>query len=269
MNYINKLDSKKRKLYFFAISKKNCVKNFFYSRKKNQYLFILSPPFCGSTLLTEILSTSKNVSCNNNIGLKEGQHLPETHKLLFTNDRWDPKKQIDWNKIKSIWHKYWDKSREILLEKSPPNICRALEINRVFKNSYYICLTRNPYAQIQSNIRRYQTDIISATKKYITYLKFQKNNIEMLENTILITYEELTNNPSKTKDKLSNFLNQLNDIKVDTKFKAHNVLKKKEMKITNLNKQSISLLSKNQIDTINSLIKNEEDLIKYFNYLFI
>ena len=57
------------------------------------------------------------MSCNNNIGLKEGQHLPETHNILFTQDRWDPNKKIDWLVIKSIWNKYWDRSKDILLEK--------------------------------------------------------------------------------------------------------------------------------------------------------
>ena len=105
MNYVNKLDSKKRKIYFFSVSKKISIKNLFFAKKKNQYLFILSPPFCGSTLLTEIISTSKSVSCNNNIGLKEGQHLPLAHNLLFNDDRWDPNKKIDWIRIKEIWHK--------------------------------------------------------------------------------------------------------------------------------------------------------------------
>ena len=269
MNYVNKLDSKKRKLYFFAISKKNSLKNFLFARKKNKYLFVLSPPFCGSTLLTEILSTSKNVSCNNNIGLKEGQHLPETHKLLFTDNRWDINKEIDWFKVKHIWHKYWDRSKEILVEKSPPNICRAEKIDKVFENSVYICLTRNPYAQIQSNIRRYKTDILNATNKYISYLKYQKYNLQKLENTILITYEELTDSPLITKDKLSNFLPKLNDIKIDIKFNAHNILEKKEMKITNLNHQSISSLSKKQINIINSVLEKEKDLVNYFNYSII
>ena len=178
------------------------LKNLFFAKKENQYLFILSPPFCGSTLLTEIISTSKNVSCNNNIGLREGQHLPNAHNLLFTEDRWDPNKEIDWNRIKKIWDKYWDKSKSILLEKSPPNICRANNIDKVFSNSKYICLIRNPYAQIQSNIRRYNTDIEEATEKYTSYLKFQRNNIETLENTLVISYEELADNPLKTKEKI-------------------------------------------------------------------
>ena len=114
-----------------------------------------------------------------------------------------PNKKIDWLKIKSIWNNYWDRSKDILLEKSPPNICRAENINDVFNNSKYICLIRNPYAQIQSNIRRYNTDISDATEKYISYLKYQKNNLEKLSDTLLISYEELADNPIKTKERLS------------------------------------------------------------------
>ena len=89
-------------------------------------------------LLTEIISTSNQVSCNNNIGLREGQHLPLAHKLLFNDDRWDPYKEIDWELIKNIWHKYWDRSKDILLEKRPPNICRAEKIDKVFQDSKYL-----------------------------------------------------------------------------------------------------------------------------------
>lgn len=266
MNYINKLNSPKRKLYFIATKIKLSFKNFFLAKKENQYLFILSPPFCGSTLLTEIISTSKNVSCNNNIGLKEGQHLPFVNNILFTDDRWDPNKKINWIKVKNLWNKYWDRSKHILLEKSPPNICRAKNINEVFNNAKYICLIRNPYAQIQSNIRRYNSNIIVATKKYLNYLKFQKDNIENLENILIITYEELTNSPLKTKDKIRIFLPKLNDINIKKKFNAHNMLKENEMRITNLNNKSIETLTKKQIITISKILNKNQDLIKYFNY---
>ena len=150
------------------------------------------------------------------------------------------------------------------MEKSPPNICRAKNINQVFENSIYICLTRNPYAQIQSNIRRYQTDILDATKKYITYLNFQKDNLEKLENTLLISYEELTDNPIQTKEKIVGFLPELNDININLKFNAHNMLEKKEMGITNLNQKSIDSLSNDQIQSINSILEKEKRLTRFF-----
>tara|TARA_B110000116_G_scaffold130972_1_gene113680 strand:+ start:666 stop:1055 length:390 start_codon:yes stop_codon:yes gene_type:complete len=125
---------------------------------------------------------------------------------------------------------------------------------------------RNPYAQIQSNIRRYNTDIKIATNKYISYLKFQKSNIEKLTGVLVLSYEELADNPIKAKKEITTFLPSLSDINTDLQFNAHNMHKKKKMAIKNLNKENISALSKDQIQIINSLLSKEKELINYFNY---
>ena len=78
-----------------------------------------------------------------------------------------------------------------------------------------------------------------------------------------------SDNPIKTKDKIISFIPLLNDINIDLKFKAHNMHKKKEMGIINLNNDSISALNKNQIDSINSSLKKHQDLIEFFNYSLI
>ena len=265
MKYINKLGSIKRLLYFNIIAIKILLKNYFFSGKDFKYLFVLSPPFCGSTLLTQIISSSNNVSCNNNIGLMEGQHLPQAKDILFTKDRWDIDKKIDWIKVKSIWHKYWDLSKPILLEKSPPNIIRVEKINKYFNKVKFICLVRNPYAQIQSNLRRYNTDIKVATTDYIKYLKFQKENLNKYD-SILIKYENLTEQPLIEKEKIIQYLPVLHDIKIDLKFSAHNIRKSKNLPLTNLNKESIDMLSKEQISSINIILKKEEKILSFFNY---
>jgi len=265
MKYINKLGSIKRLLYFNMIAIKILLKNYFFSSKDFKYLFVLSPPFCGSTLLTQIISSSNNVSCNNNIGLMEGQHLPQAKDILFTKDRWDIDKKINWIKVKSIWHKYWDLSKPILLEKSPPNIIRVEKINKHFNKVMFICLVRNPYAQIQSNLRRYNTDIKVAAKDYIKYLKFQKENLNKYD-SILIKYEDLTEQPLIEKEKIIQYLPVLNDIKIDLKFSAHNIRKSKYLPLTNLNKESIDMLSKEQISSINIILKKEEKILSFFDY---
>jgi len=128
---------------------------------------------------------------------------------------------------------------------------------------------RDPYAQIQSNIRRYNTDTTIATKKYISYLRFQKKNIDELKDVLVISYEDLTDNPKKTKETIINFIPSLSDINIALQFNAHNMYKKKRMGIKNLNQDSISALTKDQIQTINSLLNKEQDLINYFNYKII
>ena len=245
---------------------KIAIINLFYTKNKNQHLFILSPPFCGSTLLNEIISSSNNVSCNNTIGLREGQHLPIAKDILFTQDRWNPKKEINWQYIHFIWNRYWDKSKSIFLEKSPPNICRAKEIENEFINAKFICLLRNPYAQVEGKMRRYGTNAQEAAELSIQYLKYQKENIEQLKNTLLISYEDLAENTHHIKQAIITFLPELSDINTELKFNAHNLRAEKNMAITNLNSEKIAKIKKEDLLIINNVFKKEEELLNYFNY---
>jgi stage III sporulation protein SpoIIIAA len=66
-----------RKIEYYNIRKANEKKATSKKSINNTYLFILSPPFCGSTLLNEIISSSDNVSVNHTFGTREGQTLPK------------------------------------------------------------------------------------------------------------------------------------------------------------------------------------------------
>ena len=266
MNNDNLLKLMLKNIYFFGVRKKIFIKNIFHQNINNQHLFILSPPYCGSTLLNEIISSSKNVSCNNNIGNREGHNLPETKKILFNLDKWDPDKEINWKEIHAIWDKYWDKSKHVLLEKSPPNICRALKIEKEFQEAKFICLLRNPYAQAEGIIRRNNASAKYAADFALKCLEYQKTNLEMLKNVTLITYEDLTKNPENTKQKIISFVPELNDIDTSINFSAHNLRGAASMPITNLNKEKIAKIKKPELEIINSIFKKKESLLNYFDY---
>src|ERR1039457_4720612 len=88
---------------------RNFIKKILTKRRKNKFLFILSPPYCGSTLLNEIISTSHSVSVNNKEGTREGQGLPSVRDMMFNHDRrWDESLDFDWEFIKKEWMKCWD-----------------------------------------------------------------------------------------------------------------------------------------------------------------
>ena len=265
----NKLNSAKRNIYFFFVRQFIRLKNLFLKRKNNTFLFILSPPFSGSTLLNQILSTSSNISCNNNIVLREGQHLPIAHKIMFHNDRWNVHKQFPWQKIKKIWMEYWDLSKAVLLEKSPPNIIRAIEIQKCFNDCKFICLTRNPYAQIEGKIRRHEKDITVATEEILFYLKTQQRNVTQLKNVLYLSYEELTDCPGKAKEKIIEFAPDLSDISVNQKYTAHNFKSSRKMGIVNLNKEKIENLTDKQIMLINSIFEKEKKVLDYFGYQIV
>ena len=258
-----------KRLYYFSVRKKNFLNNLLFKKANNQHLFILSPPYCGSTLLNEIISSSSNVSCNNNLGNREGQNLPETFKILFGEDKWDEKKDVDWKYIHKVWDKYWDKSKGILLEKSPPNICRAINIEKEFHDAKFICLVRNPYAQAEGIIRRNNASAKYAAEFALKCLKYQQRNIKELKQTILISYEQLTKHPEKIKKEIIEFIPEINDINTSMKFSAHNLRGDSNMSIINLNEEKIAKINKEDLSIINSIFKKEESVLNYFGYEII
>ena len=61
-----------------------------------KYLFILCPPFCGSTLLYKILHTSPNIStlAGNGNWAGEGTWLYSKENNKYINNRWNPNYNI-------------------------------------------------------------------------------------------------------------------------------------------------------------------------------
>lgn len=264
----NRLLQLRRNIYYAIRKIQVSLPNIVYKKKEHHYLFILCPPFCGSTLLNEIISTSHYVSCNNNIGTREGQTLPELREIMF-NDRWVKNKELPWEKIKKIWRKYWNLSKPILLEKSTTNIMRLEKIKHYFKPTSFICMVRNPYAQCESIIRRNNKTIRYAAEFTLECLRYQKKNIEKSNTILFITYEELCDNTDIVANKIISFLPEIKNIKINNTFRSHNFKLKRKMKIENLNTEKIKKLSKNQIDEINNYFSKEQDLLDFFNYSII
>ena len=259
----------KRILYFFLIRTKLTLKNAIYEKKESKFLFILSPPYCGSTLLNQIISTSEDVSCNNHLGTREGQLLPGVKRFMFQKNRWDENVKYDWKKIKNVWMRYWDQSKSVLLDKSIPNIMRVNAIKKEFKNIFFICMVRNPYAQVEGIIRRNEASAEYAANFAIKCLKYQKLNIEKEKNLLFFTYEQLCEDQNTTIQKIIDFIPELFDIKTNIEFNAHNYKTKGGMSITNLNQEKITKLSSQDILTINTIFKKNISLLTFFNYQII
>ena len=182
--------------------------------------------------------------------------------------RWDPTLDFDWEYIMKEWNKYWDLSKTILLEKSPPNIIRATSINKTFPNSYFVIFFRNPYAHCESLIRRNASNPAKAAGFTIKCLKFQKQNLLASLNSMKLSYEELTNSPDCFKKRIIEFLPELKNLDVKKEFKAHN-FKNKNLPIIDLNTEKINKLSQFEIDKINEVFRDNIDLLEYFNYELI
>lgn len=231
-----------------------------------KYLFILSPPYCGSTLLHGILSSSQAVSPNNTQGTREGQGLPGVKEIMFDHDRrWDETLEFDWDFIKKQWSKFWDLNKPILLEKSPPNLIRTEAISKCFKPSFFILVHRDPYAHVESLMRREKWPAEKAAAFAIKCLKYQRDNMEKLDNTMVLSYEELTNDTAGTLDRLKVFMPELSDIRIEKEYDVHN-FRNQKLQITNLNDEKRALLSPETLKAINQVFTRDEQLLTVFGY---
>ena len=257
-------------LFYYKVLK---ISRFFtnnlFGKKEHKFLFILTPPYCGSTLLNQILSTSNNLSCNNHLGVREGQLLPEVKDIMFYNKGWHNEVNYPWQRIKNVWMKYWDQRKEVLMDKTNTNIMRVSEINKVFDNTYFLSMVRNPYAQVEGIMRRNGTNAEYAAKFALKCLRYQKKNNEVEKNILLISYEDLCDNTKTSIKKIKNFIPSIGEIKVDIEFSAHNFKTKGKMKIQNLNKEKIEKITKRDLKLINAIFNKEQDLLEYFGYSII
>lgn len=254
-----------RNIYFWFVKCKNIVKNIFFKAEQNKFLFVLCPAHTGSTILTELIATSNNVSLINNKGTKEGQTLPSVKKMMFDHhDGLNTELKFDWQFIKREWLKYWDLSYPILLEKSPSNIARAIEIQNTFEPSYFVCMVRTPYAKLET-AKRTGSSLKGFAEIIVQELEFQKYNIENLKNVIWFTYQDLTDNPEVIKEKLIDFIPELEVLDTNFTSYSHNFLKK-PLKMTNLNHEKISKLNQDDLDEINSVLGKHKNILSFFGF---
>lgn len=224
---------------------------------KRKYVFVLCPPFQGSTPLFCLLNSSKNISTFiDKVDLGEGQDLFEKEMKDYIKNRWNPDYNINMDLFSKIYHSNWDLTKKILADKSPPHICRAKKIEEEFSKFgevYFVVSIRNPYS----------TNGYSASE-WIKYAKYQKYNIENLKNVIVTNYEELCNNTDKFIEKIKNKIPELNDIKnidTETNWTWGN---DRSMKINNKNVNRIL-----NMEIKNKILKNEQELLNYFGYSLI
>lgn len=235
----------------FAIIKKlKIAKN----QNKKKYIFVLCPPYQGSTPIINLLDSSNHtstfVTAPTQFG--EGQWLLELNGITdYDSNRWNPSYNLDMEQLKYIYDKYWDHSKLIYVEKSPPLICRAKQFEDYFSKFgevYFIISIRSPYS----------TDHYTA-EEWITFAQYQKKNIETLKNKIITSYEELCTNTNNVIEKITSIIPELSDIQNQSN--------------ANIRTERGEKINSNKVDRIidknYECLKDNIDLLNFFCYKLI
>jgi hypothetical protein len=225
------------------------------------YLFVLCPPYCGSTVLWKLIATSDHVSALPS----EGQFLPEVEGVM-RQAPWDADFEMPWEQIRAVWDRYWNHDKQVLLEKSPPNLLRTDQIREHFQPVQFVMMVRNPYAHCEGLMRRDGSAPEDAAEFAIRCLQLQRENRAKLPDSLWFTYEQLASDPRGIARKLCEFLPQLGELSPRDTFQVHSNYSREQSRIVDLNRKKIRAMSPAQIGRINAVFSKYEDTLNDWGY---
>lgn len=238
------------------------------------FLFILTPPHSGSTALAQALNSAHAATLLEERG--EGQWLIPG---MCQEDRWNPDKYIDWESVKAVWFSrlHFIESlvgkRDVVIEKSPPNIVRIEGLTKHFPKHEFIVFNRNPYACCASILYRNHAPRNLPDEKRIEILKdkarlwvfrseWLKRHIQTYA-PIFFTYEQFCRDPKGTLEKVVAAVPELTGINPERLIKVKDY---PPQQIIDQNERQIRNLSPADRDAISEVLRPHEKLLQFFGY---
>jgi len=183
---------------------------------KPLYLFLLTPPYSGSSALLSLIGTSQRVAtlCPAKNWQCEGTWVLTARHLMDADKRWEPNR-LNWSRALDAYEEVWREDIEsrgpqayVRVDKSPPNVAKVREIAEHFASAKhqvaFIVMTRSPCCRSSLLLdpwRQYshmQLDGMRTLSKGYRFLQ--------------IKYEDLLGSPCDTAKRILDFLPELDSL---------------------------------------------------------
>lgn len=245
-----------------------------YSGEEPQFFFIITPPYSGSTALSQILNTAPGAMTL--AGRGEGQWLVPG---LCGDDRWDPAKPINWESVRAVWLERIHLVRTLVgkvtiaIEKSPPNLVRMDQIVKVFPNNAMMAFTRNPYASCSSLLyRRYNPEKRTESQRIEVLEKLASDWVSRAIwirkwttefNLMHITYEKFCQDPSAQVARIAQMVPAFQGVNVEEKIKVKDY---RLQGIVDQNSRQIANLTVKDRAALSAVFSKQAELLSFFGY---
>lgn len=240
--------------------------------KPQKWVFIVGTTNSGTTLMHHLLALHPSIGSMKNEGQfytdqlaipkKKGEaRLWTKNKALFYLNEITPT-TINVKRIKKQWALYYnDPNRPILMDKTPVNSLRVRWLQKEFSNAYFIGMYRNGYAVSEGIARKTGCSIAEAAEHWFLNNQIMVEDFELLNNKMILKYEDLVEDPYKIAQGIFDFLNidPLSKEQILRKYFIHGI----ESEVLNMNNEAIDRLTQADIETIN---EKAGIMLKYFNY---
>lgn len=175
----------------------------------------------------------------------------------------------DARRIRKEWLMRLDRTKPVFVEKSPPNTPRARWLQKQFENSHFIALVRNGYAVAEGIRRKAEPHhmkngwpIDLCARQWARTYEVLLEDEPALERVLWVRYEDLVERPRDEFARILGFLGLPEPeawLDVDRTRTVH----EREEPLRNFNTDSISRLSRADIDVISSVAG---PMLEHFGY---
>lgn len=188
---------------------------------RKRFLFIGGLHRSGTSILHRVLREHPSVSGFHNTGVPEdeGQHLqsvfPPANRFKGGPGRFafDLRSHLteaselntpeNRENLLRQWGAYYDLTKDVLLEKSPPNLIRSRFIGALFPNAHFVFVIRHPVAVALATKKWSSATVMELLLHWHVAYSLMLADLENLENRYtLIRYEDFINSPQKDLEKI-------------------------------------------------------------------
>lgn len=131
-------------------------------------------------------------------GFNDDAAMTEAHALFTDQNR---------QKLFLEWSNYWDLSKAVLIEKSPPNIIRTRFLQALFPNAQFIVLMRHPIPVSYATMKWSKSGLSDLFRHWITVHSIFERDRSHLTNLCMVSYEQLVHDPESALARIGRFLN--------------------------------------------------------------
>jgi hypothetical protein len=192
---------------------------------QRKYVFVCGLPRSGTSLLGRNIGRLENCTDLKNTGAieDEGQYVqdvyptayefggagrfgfdPQTHRTeaspLLTSE--------NVAKLHASWHKYWDNSKSIFVEKTPGNLLMTRFLQAAFPNAYFVVVRRHP-VPVGMAAQKWKVNVTSLSNMFDHWLHchaiFDEDR-KYLNHVYELRYEDYVETPERYHKEIAGFI---------------------------------------------------------------